>query len=490
MTITLNNPKFRYEMENLTRIFLPGQDLQTPDGSADLFADEHIATATVTLDGHTATHTADCCLPTTHATYNSAEQEYGIITPEIRLGQALYQCLQELTGTPPPPWGVLTGVRPTKLFRRIAERDGESAAAEYFARELFVRADKIALARAVFHGQRKILGRGAPQSFSLYVGIPFCPSRCAYCSFVSHSITEQKAQKLIPAYVERLCEEIRVTGKIARELSLRLESVYFGGGTPTTLSALQLDSLLSAVDGSFELSTCREYTVEAGRPDTVTAEKFEVLRRHGVGRVSVNPQTFDDDVLRIIGRAHTAEQARTAYHLAREYGFAVNMDFIAGLPGDTPEGFARSIDEATALAPENITVHALAIKRAARLAANSAQGEPARFADGLSKVNSALTDAAYRPYYSYRQSNSLGALENTGWAKSHFASAYNIYMMEEAHTVLACGAGAVTKLKEPCGDKIERVFNFKFPYEYLSRFAEILTRKEEITSFYRNRGIL
>ncbi|MDR0884239.1 MAG: coproporphyrinogen dehydrogenase HemZ [Oscillospiraceae bacterium] len=484
MHLTLPNEKHRYEMENLLRLF----GVLHADGACALHISGDSAHALLTLDGRDYAHAA-AVIRDANAPKLSNPIGAACITDadELALAQALGRCLLQATGRT-PPWGLLTGVRPTKLFRRLVQRHGLDTTRAYFADALFVRPEKIALAEAIYRNQRAVLEETTPQSFSLYVGIPFCPTRCAYCSFVSHSITESKAQRLIPQYVEKLCEELAHTGMVAHALGLRLESVYFGGGTPTSLSAAQLDTLLTAVKTHFDLSTCREYTVEAGRPDTVTAEKFALLQSHGVGRVSVNPQTFSDAVLRTIGRAHTAQAARDAYALARQYGFAVNMDFIAGLPGDTPEGFAASIAEAIALAPENITVHALARKRAAALSQDG-QSPPEDERDWqLEGVSAALTSAGYAPYYSYRQSKSLGALENTGWAKRHFASRYNIYMMEELHTVLSCGAGAVTKLKDPRGETIERVFNFKYPYEYVGRFAQILSRKDEILRFYGEIG--
>ncbi|MDR1805690.1 MAG: coproporphyrinogen dehydrogenase HemZ [Clostridium sp.] len=472
MDIELNKPDFRYEMENLLRLF------KAEEGRAVLFADEKIARAELKTNGKVFTEGESVIK---HPCQGYAEN-VELAAQEITLARCLYRCLCLATDKL-MPWGVLTGVRPTKLFRRLAQEHGLSAAEEYFSEQLLVSPQKIALARTIYNNQRELIAKSGPQDFSLYIGIPFCPSRCAYCSFVSHSITDAKAKKLIPDYVARLCEEIAATGTAARELNLRLQSVYMGGGTPTTLSPRQLDAVLGAVARSFDLSSCREYTVEAGRPDTVTAEKLDVIKAHGAGRVSINPQSFDDKVLRAIGRGHTSEQTLGAFRLASEFGFGINMDFIAGLPGDSPSGFAKSIERAVELAPQNITIHALAIKRAAAL--NDGVEREASGGEYLTpQINSLLEENGYEPYYSYRQSNSLGGLENTGFAKHNYQSAYNIYMMEEIHTVLACGSGAVTKLKAPQTGYIERVFNFKFPYEYLSRFDEILARKAAIKEFY------
>ncbi|MCL2023811.1 MAG: coproporphyrinogen dehydrogenase HemZ [Oscillospiraceae bacterium] len=468
--MTLNNLEYSREMENLLRLFM------AQEATADLYADENIARAAVSLGGRRAARekAVTPCSPMMKDTDSS----------EIVLAQCLFHCLAELTGLS-PPWGILTGVRPTKLFRRLAQKHGEEETRKYFAHELYVSGEKIALAREIYRQQQGIIAQNRHESFSLYVGIPFCPSRCSYCSFVSHSITNRNARKLIPEYIDKLREEIRAAGEIAKRLNLRLESIYFGGGTPTSLEPEQLAALLSEVERNFCLDHCREYTVEAGRADTITAEKLDVLRFFAVDRVSVNPQSFNDTVLSAIGRAHTAEDVRRAYAIVRQYGFAVNMDFIAGLPADSPQGFERTISEAIALNPENITIHALAIKRASALASQR-HDDNGEWANTLWTLQNKLCDS-YSPYYSYRQSNSIGGLENTGWAKKNHVSAYNIYMMEELHTVLACGAGGVTKLVR--GEKnaeqyIQRVFNFKYPYEYISRFCELLERKHEILRFY------
>lgn len=382
---------------------------------------------------------------------------------------------------------MLTGVRPSKLMNTLIHEMGEEKAEAYFQNRLFVSEERTRLARAVAKAQREIFAQNRPESFSLYVSIPFCPSRCSYCSFVSHSITNANAKKLLAPYLENLKKELEATGAVARQLGLRLESVYFGGGTPGILSVEQTDELLSAIRAHFDSSACREVTFEAGRADVITREKLLVLKQNGVDRVSINPQTYDDAVLCAIGRRHTAQQAIDAFHLAKEVGFqTINTDLIAGLPNDSVKGFCASLDQAIALGSENITVHALALKRSSRLVAqeNADLNTDDTARQMVDHANRALRENGYIPYYMYRQSRCVGNLENVGWCLPGHECLYNVYMMEELHTVLAVGAGAVTKLKAPEGNYIERIFNFKYPYEYNSRFDELLQRKQRIGEFY------
>lgn len=396
----------------------------------------------------------------------------------------LYDTLSELTGYT-LPWGILYGVRPARLMHSTVEKMGVDNAVKKFLSDK-VEQKKIDLALSVMERENKIIALSRDNSFSLYVSIPFCPSRCSYCSFVSHSIAN--AKDLIAPYVELLCKELVHIGKIANDLGLRLESIYFGGGTPTTLSAEQLDMLLSTIEGNFDLSTLREYTVEAGRPDTVTEAKLNALMSHHVSRISINPQTFNDDVLNAIGRRHTSAQTVEAYEFARKIGFDnINMDFIAGLNTDTPESFKRSIDTAVSLAPESITVHNLALKSAAFLCTENEFFDLTERSNASKMVDysyKTMIENGYNPYYMYRQSKSLGNLENVGYVKDGFDCLYNVFMMDETHTVLAAGAGAVTKLKNPTTAHIERIYNYKYPYEYLNNFEEVLLRKKGIIDFY------
>ncbi len=401
---------------------------------------------------------------------------------ELTMARLLYDVLSRATGRK-LPWGILTGVRPIKLFSTLAAQEGEEAAAEYFRGTLYVSEEKIALSEKVAANQRAIIARSGKRSFSLYVSIPFCPTRCNYCSFVSQSI--ERAKKLIDDYLPLLLCEIRYTAELAESLDLRLESVYIGGGTPTTLSAEQLDLLLTEIESRFETEHISEFTVEAGRPDTVTKEKLLALKRHSVSRISINPQTFNDSVLESIGRKHTSRQTVDAFRMARELGFDnINMDLIAGLTSDTPESFRNTIDTVRSLDPESVTVHTLAVKRSARVSASDASREHDYTAEMLAYASAELSAGGWEPYYLYRQSKMLSNLENVGWAKPGYFSPYNVYIMEETHSILACGAGAVTKLRDTASNHIERIFNFKFPYEYISRFDELLSRKDRVSAFY------
>ncbi|HCC34175.1 MAG TPA: coproporphyrinogen dehydrogenase HemZ [Ruminococcaceae bacterium] len=483
MTILLTNNSYHFELENVLRIFYPNEKIRiTHESAEDSFLVHANAdtgksgtalSLSVKIDGEPLRETRE-----TVPHDRPDLKDYC----ELVLSRMLFHILVDITGIK-PPWGVLTGVRPAKLYRWMSKTEGLSTARDYFKRELEVSDGKIRLCEQVAERQNPILDLSSPRSFSLYVSIPFCPSRCAYCSFVSHSI--DKAKRLIPAYVRLLCEELTLIARQARRLDLRLETVYFGGGTPTSLAAEDLERLFSIIKKEFDLSTVREYTVEVGRPDTVTTQKLECIRRSGANRVSINPQTMDDRILRRIGRGHTAEQVTGAYRLAREHGFAVNMDVIAGLPGDSEKGFAFTLNKILEMAPENITVHTLCTKRSSSLGGNPAEicgAEGQLAACILEKTEKDLYKAGYFPYYLYRQSKTVGNLENVGYAKSGFECLYNVYMMEEVQTVLAAGAGAVTKLCN--GRDITRVYNFKYPYEYIDRFDEISGRKKQVDRFY------
>ena len=313
---------------------------------------------------------------------------------------------------------------------------------------------------------------------SAYIHVPFCKSKCYYCSFVSFTKFEQKKE-----YLKSMEEEINTNYN-----KEPLNTLYFGGGTPTTLNAEQLNKVLKTVRNSFDMSTCREFTVEAGRPDTIDKERLCALKENKVDRISINPQTINDNVLREIGRKHTSEQFFNAFELARKCGFDnINTDLIAGLPTDTLESFVNSLDSIRALSPECVTIHTLCMKRAATLTniGTTLNREDAETAGKmLEYTQKSLTLDEYIPYYMYRQSRMVGNLENVGWSKKGFESLYNVYVMDETHSILACGSGGVTKLKNNETDYLERIFNFKYPYEYVDRFNELIERKSSIMRFY------
>lgn len=477
MNLYVKNHNFHFELENLTRLFFPNEkitvirDFSEPQPPYIYTGVSDKITISVNI-----------------GSFNKSETAVKKLTDddnELVSAQLLYKLLCDFTGLT-QPWGILTGVRPVKLLRRLAEELNEEQAVKKFEKDFFVSNEKIALSRETEHNERKILELSKPESFSLYVGIPFCPSRCSYCSFVMASI--ERAEKLIEPYTKLLCEEIKRTAEIANKLGLRLETVYFGGGTPTTMSAEQLDTVLKTVNKSFDMSTCREFTVEAGRPDTIDIAKLFALKENKVDRISINPQTVNDEVLKTIGRKHTAQQFFDAFELARKCGFDnINTDLIAGLPTDTPESFKNSLDSIVRLNAECITVHTLCMKRASRLTTEGVtldlqQARDAR--EMLAYTQIILGQNEYIPYYMYRQSRMVGNLENVGWSKRGFESLYNVYVMDETHTILACGSGGVTKLKRNNPDYLERIFNFKYPYEYIDRFDELIQRKSGIMQFY------
>lgn len=404
---------------------------------------------------------------------------------ELELARLLFLCLEKLTGIT-PKWGLITGVRPVKRVNKMLIEGYSREEIEKILEEKYlVKKDKIDLAFMTAQTQEIILNNLKKDSFSLYVSIPFCPTRCSYCSFISQPV--DKVKKLIPQYIENLCEEIKYTAIIAKELNLKLATVYFGGGTPTAITAQQLEMLMQAVNSSFDLSTLREYTVEAGRADTITREKLEVIKNNKATRISINPQTLNDDVLKAIGRKHTAQQVIKNYELAREIGFDnINMDLIAGLPTDTVESFKETLDKVIELNPENVTVHTLSIKRAADLNRGSREVLKSSVPEMVSYSSKKLVENGYMPYYLYRQKNTLGNLENTGYSKQGKESLYNIYIMEEIQTILATGAGASTKLVSENG--IERIFNYKHPLEYNNHFELMLEKKQAIKDFYKAKG--
>lgn len=477
MNLYVKNHNFHFELENLTRLFFPNEKITV------------IRDFSEPQPPYIYTEVSDkITISVNIGSFNKSETAVKKLTDddnELVSAQLLYKLLCDFTGLT-QPWGILTGVRPVKLLRRLAEESSEEQAVKKFEKDFFVSNETIALSRETEHNERKILELSKPESFSLYVGIPFCPSRCSYCSFVMASI--ERAEKLIEPYTKLLCEEIKRTAEIANKLGLRLETVYFGGGTPTTLSAEQLDTVLGTVNKSFDMSTCREFTVEAGRPDTIDIAKLFALKENKVDRISINPQTVNDEVLKTIGRKHTAQQFFDAFELARKCGFDnINTDLIAGLPTDTPESFKNSLDSIVRLNAECITVHTLCMKRASRLTTEGVtldlqQARDAR--EMLAYTQNILGQNEYIPYYMYRQSRMVGNLENVGWSKKGFESLYNVYVMDETHTILACGSGGVTKLKRNNPDYLERIFNFKYPYEYIDRFDELIQRKSGIMQFY------
>ena len=373
-----------------------------------------------------------------------------------------------------PAWGILTGVRPAKLASEYLEKGwSPEEIRALLRREMLMSEEKAALVTDVALFERPFAESTPPDTCSLYVSIPFCPTRCAYCSFVS--CTTPRLLSLIPDYLEKLLSEIRETASVLAENGLRLETVYVGGGTPSTLDADALKRLTSGIRDSFPDARLSEFTVECGRPDTITEEKLRALKETGVNRISVNPQTLNDEVLARIGRKHTTEMFFRAFSLARDCGIPmINTDLIAGLPGESFKSFSRSVDQILELRPENVTVHTFCVKRSSQWRRDGAdvysrEGETA--SKSVSYSHSQAREAGYSPYYLYRQKNTVGNLENVGFCLPGTEGRYNILMMEELHSVFAVGAGGVTKLVSPDRKRIERIFSPKYPYEYLEKDA-------------------
>lgn len=383
-----------------------------------------------------------------------------------------------------PPWGAMTGIRPARLVTQMIEAGkSEQEALQTMEEEFFVSPKRAQLclhtARASMNAAQEL----AQEDISLYVGIPFCPTRCAYCSFVSASV--ERTFSMIEPYLAALEQEIVWMGESVKKLGLRIKSLYMGGGTPTTLSAAQMDRLMCALERAFDLSHLAEYTVEGGRPDTVTAEKLAVLRAHGVTRVSINPQTMEDAVLRAIGRRHSAEDVLRAMELAQASEIPhINMDLIAGLPEDTPEGFRRTLDQCLSLDADNITVHTLALKKGSRIMLDGLTIPGAEeVAQMLDYANERLSAADYLPYYLYRQKYMSGNFENVGWSRPGAEGLYNIYIMEELHTILSLGAGGSTKMVDPTTGRIERYYNCKFAKEYIEHPEKLEANREKFEAF-------
>ena len=414
----------------------------------------------------------------------SASKRLRVDQETVRLRRRILQqsCYLAATALLPeaPAWGALAGVRPTKLSTKALLEGGTPKSAEKLLRDVYYVSEprrRLAVDCSVSTVNAAQLLQ--PEDLSLYVGIPFCPTRCSYCSFVSRTIGKQT--ELMEPYLAALHKEIAVTGRLLAQSGKHVRSVYIGGGTPTTLTEDQMAQLLDAIGASFDLSRCLEFTVEGGRPDTLTEEKLRIIRTHGADRMSINPQTMRDSVLQACGRPHTAEDVKKAYQWAQNAGFRdINMDLIAGLPTDDLAGFCRSLDEVAALNPANITVHTLALKKGADL---FDRREGLSGADAVAKMveyaNETLRSLGYKPYYLYRQKYMSGAFENVGWSRDGRDCLYNIYMMEELHTILSLGGGGMNKVNFPDGS-LQRFHNPKFPEQYIEMIDSVLEDKEKL----------
>ena len=416
----------------------------------------------------------------------SLEKEGDCHFEDYRLGRndiknLVYRLLSEYTGMV-LPWGTLTGIRPTKLPMEMYESGASRADAIHYLKDTYLVSDeKASLCAIVAENEAKVLKDvDYDHTFSLYVGIPFCPSICAYCSFSSYPLSVWEKQ--VDNYLDALCKEIEAASTMMG--NKKLLTFYMGGVTPTSLSAAQIDRLLTCLEQYFDLAHVSEKTVEAGRPDSITEDKLKVLRKHHIDRISINPQTMNQETLDLIGRRHTTEEVKQAFHMAREAGFMnINMDLIAGLPGETSEHMQRTMDAIVDLAPDSVTVHSLALKRAAFLNQNREQF-PVAGADEVNRMIGISHEGALaieaEPYYLYRQKNIAGNLENVGYARKGCEGLYNILIMEEKQTILALGAGASSKFvfHNEHGHRIERVENVKSVKDYIERIDEMIDRKK------------
>ena len=485
MKLYLIGHDYKYAAEQMLLTLFPNRRPEYPDAPAQDGEDA----LTLSLHKGAAWVTASARLSMDGQVYTACRRcRSAELTGELETDRACQRILKLAffeAGTQAlgvqPPWGALTGVRPVKIPTKAMLAGKTERQAEHLLRQdYFVTEDRAKLAMDCARASLKADRSLREDEVSLYAGIPFCPTRCAYCSFICADVG--RSLKMVEPYVESLLQEVEQAGLGLKAAGKRIRSLYVGGGTPTTLSADQMDRLLTAMEQHLPLSRCEEYTVEAGRPDTITREKLEVLKKHGIGRISINPQTLEAHVLEAIGRQHSAGEIPAANALAREVGFdCINMDLIAGLPRDSFEGFCRSLEGVLAMAPENITVHTLALKKGSRLmeekGAIPSGEEVARMLDFS---NETLRAAGYVPYYLYRQKYMSGSLENVGWALPGKENVYNICMMEELHSVLSLGAGGVTKLVDRATGAIRRISNPKFPYEYMEQLPYILEQKRNL----------
>ncbi|MTR34024.1 coproporphyrinogen dehydrogenase HemZ [Pseudoflavonifractor sp. BIOML-A14] len=489
MKLYLRGHDYKYAAEQIMLTLFPGERPtypEEPPQAGELAAVVSIFRGKVWATGKTVLHHpggvfSGACRVRIDAAVGQVELDRAL---QKALKLSFYRAATAALGKE-PPWGALTGVRPVKIPTKALLRGESPARAEAALRETYhVTPPRAALAMDCARASLAARAGLRADEISLYVGVPFCPTRCAYCSFVSADVG--KSLKLVEPYLEALFREVEAAGALLSRERLFVRTVYIGGGTPTTLSAEQLSALMGRIRAHIDLSRCTEYTVEAGRPDTITAGKLAAIRENGADRVSVNPQSMEDEVLAAMGRAHTAADILRAYELVRESGIpAVNMDLIAGLPKDTPKGFRYTLDTVLALDPANITVHTLALKKGSRLMSEGGcLPSGGDVADMLDYAWQRLRAAGYLPYYLYRQKYMSGSFENVGWCRPGFENLYNICMMEELHTVLALGGGGVTKLVDSEKGRIERITDPKYPYEYIGGIEKIIADKEKLAEFY------
>ena len=481
--VIVNRPSFEYDIHSLVKSFFPREDVQIH--VQDTFTEDTALRISVEFTDETVS----ICLmeqgeekESGASVINYAERK----ETKNRLKRQLYQLLCAYTGQT-LPWGTLTGIRPAKIAMGLIEQGMSNVeTAEYMRNTYLASKEKVALSVMIANRERYVLRNiDYKDGYSLYVGIPFCPSICLYCSFSSYPL--ERWRKQVDQYLDALCKELDYVADRFRDK--KLNTVYIGGGTPTTLEPYQLDRLLTRIQSKFDTEHLQEFTVEAGRPDSITREKLQVLLNHGIDRISINPQTMNQKTLEIIGRRHTVDQVKEAFTLARSMGFAhINMDLIVGLPGESYDDVEHTMKELEAMAPDSVTVHSLAIKRAARLSLFKDKYEEMGLENNMQIMDMTArycAEMGLSPYYLYRQKNMAGNFENVGYAQPEKAGIYNILIMEEKQTIVACGAGASTKRvwneQNPDGSyRIERCENIKDVALYIEKIDEMIQRKEEL----------
>ena len=468
MKLTLQGHEDLYAVEQLQLALFPEDTVGEATSALHRGKTWLTASARITVDGRTAT-----------ASRRIRAAEETVRSRRRALQQSYYLAARQLLPQM-PAWGALAGVRPTKITTKHLLEGGSAKSADKLLKDVyFVTPERRKLAIDCSLSTAKAAAALEKTDVSLYVGIPFCPTRCAYCSFVSRTVGRRT--ELIEPYLQALLEEIRAVGMLMANSGRKVRTIYIGGGTPTSLSEPQMSLLLDTIRENFDLSRLIEFTVEGGRPDTLNREKLFSIARHGADRMSINPQTMVDDVLKASARPHKAADVLRAYQEAVDAGFtAINMDLIAGLPADTVDGFKSSLDTVAALKPANITVHTLALKKDADLFQRRENLPSAEnVTEMVAYANETLSALGYKPYYLYRQKYMSGSFENVGWSRDGLDCLYNIYMMEEVHTIVSVGGGSISKVNLPDG-KLIRFPNPKFPEQYIEMLPQVLEKKKEM----------
>lgn len=474
MPVVLIGNSFKYEIESTLKMFFPTEKFQFSNDINNAVGNRFVVVGKdfnkiytdVMINGTIFHNQKDVIID---------DNKY----IEHELCRMIYHILKDALKIT-PAWGLMTGIRPVKKVTELIEQGKDFEDIKNILTEKYeISPEKLNLAYNTAVNQLPIIRKINRKAVSLYISIPFCPSRCSYCSFVSHSI--ESAKKLIPDYVKSLCRELEIISHIIKETNTQIDTVYFGGGTPTAIPAEDIRTIMECVENHFDLNSIREYSFEAGRPDTITEEKLHIIKEYGANRISINPQTLNDDVLKVIGRKHSGDDAIKAFELARKIGFEnINTDLIAGLPTESAESFRNTLDKIVDLSPESITVHTLTLKRAANLFVHGSENIKNPASEMVDYSIEKLMNNNYFPYYMYRQKNTVDNLENVGYSKKGFESYYNIYIMDETQTIIGAGCAASTKLVYP-DNRIERIHNYKFPYEYIGNFEQLMAKKKEIT---------